>query len=476
MVNIKFGTSGWRGIIADDFTFANVKLVTRAIAEYLKTRKLNRPVIVGYDTRFASADFARTAANVLAANNHRVYLCEQPTPTPVISIEILRRKLSGGLNFTASHNPPQYNGLKFSPEWGGPALPETTQQIEQLCRKNISATAEPTVWQQKLIKKISAEKNYLKILPQLLDFPKNKKCTVVVDPLYGTAIPYFAPLLRKYRINYMMLHTESNPLFGGKRPEPNEENLSSLKILLRQKKAILGLATDGDADRFGILDRDGSFLNPNEILSLLFYYLVKNKRLSGKIVVRSVMTTHLLDKLAKHFHLEVKETPVGFKFIGEELVKANSVYPHRGGDFLIGGEESGGLTIQGHIPEKDGILANLLVLEMVLRKKKSCRQILKEIFRLVGPTYDDRLNFHLNAGQMDKFRQRLKHPENLLTDVAVKNIITMDGYKFLLADKNCWLGVRLSGTEPVVRLYAESDSPKKQKKLITAGRKIIFGK
>jgi len=474
-MNIKFGTSGWRGIIADDFTYQNVRLVTQAIVQYLKEQNYIRPLIIGYDTRFASADFARVSAQVLAANDWPVYLGRQPTPTPVISLEILHRKLSGGINFTASHNPPEYNGLKFSPFWGGPALPETTRRIEELCQKNLTINDQPTEQQKKLISRISAETNYLKILPRRLDIPKNSRARVVVDTLYGTAIPYFPAILEKYHLNYTIIHNEINPLFGGKSPEPNRENLLNLKKLLREKRAILGLATDGDADRFGILDSDGSFLNPNEVLSLLLYYLVKNKRLSGRLVVRSVMTTHLLDRLAKHFGLEVKETPVGFKFIGEELVKANSVYPASGGDFLIGGEESGGLTIQGHIPEKDGILANLLVLEMVLREKKSCRQLLKEIFRLVGPVYSQRINFHLTQKEMDDFRQRLKEPEKLSTDIAVKEIVTIDGYKFLLADNVSWLGIRLSGTEPVVRLYGESNTQKKQKELIRQGKKIIFG-
>lgn len=474
---IKFGTSGWRGVIADDFTFDNVRLVSQAIAQYVNKRcdeqmKKQCAVLVGYDTRFLSDKFAEISAQVLAANGIKTLLCKRDTPTPVISYEILRRKIDGGINFTASHNPPEYNGLKFSPAWGGPALPETTGAIEKYCSeiKPVQIKTLPTkeAAEQKLLDVIDPMPHYLKRIRELVDFKAIRKgnLKIAVDLLFGTAAGYLDELLSETQIKHKVLHNWRDVFFGNHSPEPSRENLGELVSVMKKESCHLGIATDGDADRFGIIDSDGTFINPNQTIALLLYHLAKSRNWKG-VAARSVMTTHLIDKIAAKFGIEVRETPVGFKFIGEVMTK-------EGNNFIIGGEESGGLTIRGHIPEKDGILACLLVAEMAAVYKKPLTGILKDIEKITGPVFSERFNFRLTQEEMEEFRSRLASelPDNF-GRVNVKEIVTMDGYKFMLAE-NSWLGMRLSGTEPVVRMYIETDSSAKMKKLLSAGRKFIL--
>ena len=468
---ITFGTSGWRGIIADDFTFDNVRLVTQAISDYTLQGKGEKAVIVGYDTRFLSENFARAAAEVLAANNIKALLCKRDTPTPVIAHEILRKGLSGGINFTASHNPPHYNGIKFSPSWGGPALPETTKAIEASCARLTAGDIKRISFEEargrKLIELVDPQAAYFKRIRELVDFKAIKKgnLKIAVDDLYGTAIGYLDTALDMAGARTIVTHKWRDVLFGGHAPEPSEENLSELYGIMKKESSHLGLACDGDGDRFGIMDPDGTFINPNETIAALLYHLVQSRCWSG-VVARSVMTTGLIDRVAEKFGIAVRETPVGFKFIGEVMAREPD-------EFVIGGEESGGLTIRGHVPEKDGILACLLVAEMVAVRKKSVRKILEEIYAITGRIFSHRLNFRLTPGAMDAFRRRLhSSPPARLGAFAVKNTVTIDGYKFIFNDGS-WLGVRLSGTEPVVRVYLETDSAAKMKKLAAAGRKFV---
>lgn len=476
---IKFGTSGWRGIIADEFTFDNVRLVSQAIADYINAEADEQQckqcsVVVGGDTRFLSEKFAEIASCVLAANGIKALLCKRDTPTPVISFEVLRRGSRGGINFTASHNPPQYNGLKFSPSWGGPALPATTKAIEKSCRElkaaDIKTMGFEEAKRQKLIDVIDPRPTYLKRIKELVNLREIKKANlkVATDVLYGTGAGYLDEMLNLAGTRQQVIHTHRDVLFGGRSPEPSQENLSELRAIVKKESCHLGLATDGDADRFGILDSDGTFISPNETIALLLYHLVTTRGWKG-VVARSVMTTHLIDRLAKKFDLDMRETPVGFKYIGEILVK-------EGDNFIIGGEESGGLTIRGHVPEKDGVLACLLVAEMVAMSKKPIRKILADIEKLVGQVHTGRLNFHLTPDEMEAFRGRLqKGTPSAFGPLKVKELITLDGYKFILEDGS-WLGVRLSGTEPVVRLYLETDSAAKMKKLLSLGRNFIAAK
>lgn len=475
---IKFGTSGWRGIIADDFTFDNVKIVTQAIANYLinddKEYKKDKAVIIGYDTRFLSDKYAEISAQVLAGNKIKVLLCKRNTPTPVIAYDIIKNKLAGGINFTASHNPPEYNGIKFSPSWGGPALPETTQKIEKYCTqitvKDVKIMSLEQALKNKTVEYYDPRPVYLKRIKQLVNFKLLKKSSlkVAVDILHGTGDDYLDTLLESAGMRLKVLNKKRDPLFDGHSPEPNEANLKELKSVIKKESFKIGLSVDGDADRFGIIDSDGTFITPNQVIPILLYHLNKTRGWKG-IVARSVMTSHMIDKLAAKLAIEVKETPVGFKYIGEIMTE-------RPEDFIIGGEESGGLTIRGHVPEKDGILACLLMAEAVAVNKKSLSAILKDIVKLTGPVYTARKNFRLPEEVMEKFKQTLqkKAPEKI-AGLKIQKVVTLDGYKFII-DEDTWIGFRLSGTEPIVRLYAESTSNEKLNKLVTAGEKFINGK
>ena len=463
---IEFGTSGWRGIISDDFTYDGVRRVTQAIAQHLKEKEcalVKNGVIVGYDTRFLSENFAAAAAGVLSANGIKTFLTKRDTPTPVLSSEIIKKKLAGGINITASHNPPEYNGLKFSPSSGGPALPETTRIIEKYA--NNPRLAVP-LENNKNIYGLEPSKEYLKLIRNIVDFKLIKKAGLKagVDLLFGTGRDYLDLLLLESCRKVKVLHNYRDAYFGGGAPEPSRERLGNLKAVIKEDKLDLGLATDGDADRYGIIDRDGTFITPNEILPLLMVYLKKSRGWTG-CVVRTVATTHLVDALAKKFGITVRETPVGFKYIGEIMMKE---------PMIIGGEESGGLTIFKHIPEKDGILACLLVLEMVAAEKSSIKEILHRSYAEVGYFATGKGNVSLAGAKKEKLFEGLKKkPPLKFGNYAVEKLITLDGFKFLLGGKN-WLMIRLSGTEPLVRLYAEADSDKHLNEILNLGKKYIL--
>ncbi|MDR1474159.1 MAG: phosphoglucomutase/phosphomannomutase family protein [Endomicrobium sp.] len=471
---IKFGTSGWRGIIADDFTYANVAIATQAIANLLKEQVSNASLIIGYDTRFMSEDFAKFSAEILAGNGIKALFCKRNTPTPVLAYNIINSKLSGGINFTASHNPYKYNGLKYSPDWGGPALPETTQKIEKFCfeiqSKDIKSIPFVEGIKDNLIELYNPQSSYIKKIKDLVNFKalKKSKIKIAADVLHGTGAGYIDTLLDNAGIKNITINKNRDTMFSSGAPEPSEKNLSELKDLVKKESYKLGFSTDGDADRFGIIDSDGTFITPNQVIPVLLYHLNKTRGWTG-IVARSVMTTHLIDKLAAKIGVSVEETPVGFKYIGDIMVNN----PDK---FIIGAEESGGLTIRGHVPEKDGILACLLMAEVVAMSKKSVKELLKDIKKITGEVFTSRLNFQLQHEEMDAFREALKEKmPNSIAGMKIKRNITIDGHKFILDDNN-WIGFRLSGTEPVVRLYAESDSQKKLNKLLKAGEAFVYGK
>ncbi|MDR1696100.1 MAG: phosphoglucomutase/phosphomannomutase family protein [Endomicrobium sp.] len=473
---ITFGTSGWRGIIADDFTYGNVRIVTQAIAGLINEENKKASVIIGYDTRFMSEDFARTSAEILAGNGIKVLFCKRNTPTPVIAFDIIHSKLTGGINFTASHNPYKYNGIKYSPSWGGPALPETTKKIEKYCAsiqaKDIKSVSFEDGVKNKLIEIHNPRAAYLKRVKELINFKALKKANmkVAVDVLNGTGSDYLDALLDDAGIKQTVINRDRDPMFlaSGGAPEPAEKRISGLFQMVKQESYKLGLATDGDADRFGIIDSNGKFIMPNEVIPVLLYHLNKTRGWKG-IAARSVMTSHMLDRLAAKIGVEVKETPVGFKYIGDIMVNNPD-------DFIIGGEESGGLTIRGHVPEKDGIIACLLMAEAVAMNKKSVSEIIKEIKKLTGEVLTSRLNFRLPADVMEAFRNNLKtkSPDNI-AGMKVREKITIDGDKFVI-DDGTWIGFRLSGTEPVVRVYVESDTQAKLNKLLKAGKAFVYGK
>ena len=451
MQTISFGTSGWRGLLAEDFTFASVRVVTQAIADHLRNQAdCSAPVVLAHDTRFLGDEFSRAAAEVLAGNELAVIRSRCPLPTPAVAWEILHRHAAGAINITASHNPYGWNGIKFSPATAGPALPETTAAIE---RRANAILHDPTA-----VRRASSEQYntfvreeilgaaYRQQLHRVVDFDAltDAHLSVVVDPLYGTSSGILDELLRSAGVEVAVQHGQHDPYFGGGRPDPQGESLHPLIEAVQRQKAALGLATDCDADRFGIVDRDGSCLTPNLILSLLVGYLAETRAWHGK-VGRSVATTHLIDATAKAHGLDVIETPVGFKYLGDLLIR---------GDILLAAEESGGLAMSGHVPDKDGILACLLVAEMVARRGKSLREQLAELFERVGARYPERIDRPWSAGPA-ALEERLEQVGDRLAGRRITETVNVDGKKFLLEDGS-WVLARASGTEPIVRVYIEA--------------------
>jgi alpha-D-glucose phosphate-specific phosphoglucomutase len=470
-MRITFGTSGWRGIFCEDFTFENVKIVTQAIADHLQAAgTAGRGVVVGHDSRFMGEKFARETARVLAGAGIPSFLCDRDTPTPVIAFEIIRRRAAGGINFTASHNPPEYNGLKFSPESGGPALPETTRDIEdranamlgEVCYREIALDV---AFRAGLVEEIDPREAYFARLRQLVDFAAIARSgmTVGVNPMYGTGRGYLDTLLREAGVKVVALNDHRDPYFGGLPPEPSAAHINDFITLVRGSADIrLGLATDGDADRYGIVDHDGTFIEPNYILALLYDYLVRVKGKNGDIA-RSVATSHFVDAVAHHHGLQVLETPVGFKFIGDYISKDR---------ILIGGEESAGLTVRGHVPDKDGILACLLVAEMVAVEGKSLGELLADLYRRVGEFHTRRENIHLSPELEEGYGAKVANPPAEIAGKKVEQVITIDGIKLLFRDGS-WVLFRKSGTEPVVRVYAEASSASELDRLLTAAADFV---
>jgi len=471
MGRISFGTSGWRGILCEDFIFDNIRVVVQAIADHVKAGpERDNGIIVGYDSRFMGDSFAREAASVLAAAGIKSYLCSRDTPTPVISYEIIRRKAAGAINFTASHNPPNYNGIKYSPSWGGPALPETTRDIEQRANAMLgqicfSEMSLKKAGSQHLLEVIDPKDHYLADLATKIDFDAIKSLgTIAVNPLYGTGRDYLDAPLKARGVDVRLINGHRDPYFGGFPPEPAEKYIQDFIGLVKSDERIrLGIATDGDADRFGIVDHDGSYIEPNYILALLLDYLVRVRKMDGG-VGRSVATSHLVDAVADFHGLRVYETPVGFKYIGE-LISQDKI--------IIGGEESAGLSIKGHVPEKDGILACYLVAEMVAREGKSVGQLLEELYQRVGRFMTKRENITLSPELEETFPSRLNAIPETVAGTAVKEIIRIDGTKIILGDGS-WLLFRKSGTEPVVRLYGEAGSLARLNEVMSAGRDIVL--
>ncbi len=472
MRHISFGTSGWRGILCEDFTFDNVRTVTQAIADHLRASgEAAKGVVIGCDTRFMGRRFAEATAEVLTGAGIKAFLCTRDLPTPVISFEILRRGAAGGINFTASHNPSEYNGIKFSPAWGGAALPETTRDIEQRANQMLgevcySELSLAEAARQGLLEAIDPREQYLADLERKIDFDAIRQIgKLALNPLYGTARGYLDQPLKKRNISYVIINDYLDPYFGGQPPEPSEAHIPDFISLVKDDPTIrLGLATDGDADRFGILDADGSYIEPNYIIALLLDYLLRVRKMTGG-VARSVATSHFVDAVAKKHGVPVFETPVGFKYIGDLITQDKIV---------IGGEESAGLTIKGHVPEKDGILACFLVAEMVAREGKTVRELLERMYGEVGRFVTRRANLRLSSELEEGYRQKVAAVPKELAGTRVIDVITVDGVKLLLAD-GAWLLFRKSGTEPVVRLYGEASSEARLGEVMEAGKRFIVG-
>jgi len=472
MTTIKFGTSGWRGIIADEVTFHNVRVVSRAISDYVREEGLQeKGVIVGRDCRFLGDRFALQAAETLAGNGVKVLFSPQDVPTPVISYAIIRGRAAGAINITASHNPPEYNGIKFSPAWGGPATPEVTSRIEKrandiLIKSDaVEILEESRAKEEGLWEEIDLKDDYLAGLSERVDFDAIKKSGVkaAFDALYGSGLGYVNRALRDHGIEYEILHDWRDPSFGGSAPDPSEVNLSELSKLVRSdKNIVLGLSTDGDADRFGVVDGDGTFIEPNYVIALLLDYLIAKRGFAGG-VARSVATTHLIDAVAKYYNVPCYETPVGFKYIGSYIAEDK---------IAGGGEESAGFTIRGHVPEKDGIITCLLALEMVAKTGRSIKELLEDLYKRVGEYHTRRLNLTLTRELEETFPRKMEHPPKEFAGIPINERITIDGNKFVL-DDGSWILLRKSGTEPVVRIYAEASDESRLKTIIDAARDFI---
>ena len=467
LTQIKFGTSGWRAVMAEEFTFANVQRAVGGIARYVASQKRKGArLIVGRDPRFLGETFCSMAADILSFQGISPLVVADPAPTPAFAHAVVANKADGVINFTASHNPPEYNGIKFSTPDGCPALPEVTRQIEtQIAAGDTSTTSEMVIALPAAKESLDPKPAYMKRLGDVVDLDVIKKAglKVVFDPMWGAARGYSDDLLRGAGVQVATVHDYRDVLFGGHAPEPDDHLLEDLRKKMRETGAQIGIATDGDADRFGIVDADGTFLQPNYVIALLFDYLVESRGWKNG-VAKSVATTNLINALAKAHGVELHETPVGFKYIGELIMQDK---------IAIGGEESAGLSIRHHVPEKDGVLAGLLCCESVARRGKSLGEQLKEISDKVGSFYPKRENFRLTPEVKAKFTEKLRSDPREFCGHPVSEVVRTDGLKLVFGDGS-WVCYRLSGTEPVVRVYTEARSERGLEKLSTAAKSWIF--
>jgi len=466
-IGIRFGTSGWRAIVAEEFTVANIRLAVAGIAAYVKTQPEPHRVLIGRDPRFLGESFVAEAARVLAGAGITPILIPEAAPTPAIAYAVRELKTSGAINFTASHNPPEYNGIKFSTHDGAPALPEVTKQIEAAIAafQKINAPVAQADAPAGGFQTVDVKPTFLKRLGELVDLQAiaQSGIKIVYDPFWGAGRGYSSDILRSAGVAVETVHDYRDVLFGGHAPEPDDHLLGDAKAKMRETGAALGIATDGDADRFGIVDADGTFIQPNYIIALLFDYLVETRGWRNG-VAKSVATTNLINALADYHQVPLYETPVGFKYIGE-LINQDKI--------AIGGEESAGLTIRGHVPEKDGVLAGLLVAEMVAKRGKSLGVQLNELFAKVGSFYPVRENFRLTPERMAAFTEKLKADPTELSGRKVSRVVRTDGLKLVLEDGS-WVCYRLSGTEPVVRAYTETRSEQDKAALKAAAEQFVL--
>lgn len=490
MKKISFGTDGWRGILARDFTFDNVELVARAVAGYVLAHgQAGRGMVIGYDNRFLSEKFAESIAGVMTGSGIPVYMTRRATPTPVVAFAVRLYGAAGAVMLTASHNPPEYNGFKFIPDYAGPALPHITGEIEDRIGRLQAAGpgAEEAGGGEALghsagadkvsgpegggaaaraeVREIDPFEDYASHLAGLVDFAAigGAGLTVAVDPMYGAGVNYLDELLSRAGARVEAIRNFRDPLFGGGLPEPTAHTLGQLREMVAGGGARLGLALDGDADRFGIIDAGGEYIAPNQFLPILYHHLLTARGLVGP-VARTVATTHLLDRVAGRHGQSVMETAVGFKYIGQCLHERGAV---------LGGEESGGLAIKGHVPEKDGILAGLLAAEIVARQGRSLAEVLEDIYREYGRVVSERLDVHTSPGDKERVLAELKviSPESLAGRKVVGRL-TVDGLKLLL-DDGSWALIRASGTEPLFRIYVEAGSPDSMREVQGSVRELL---
>jgi len=480
-MTINFGTDGWRAVISDTFTFTNLRLVAQAMADALSTDTWNNggnnlnpvphTVIVGYDTRFLSDRYAMDVARVMAGNGFTVYLSQSDAPTPVISYAVHNLKAVGGIMITASHNAPRYNGVKLKNAYGSSASPDQCRQVEVYLNDNEMRARGPNLMdfevarENNLIRRFNPIPQYYEHLRKLIDFDviAEGQLRVVIDSMYGSGRGVIKGILQGTGCEVHEIRNEMNPGFGGVHPEPISRYLDALAGAINSGLGNFGVATDGDADRTGAMDERCNFVDPHRIMALALRYLVEDRGMRGT-VVRTVSTSRMLDRLAKRYDLPIVETPVGFNHISDQMIHD---------DVLIGGEESGGISFKGHIPEGDGIIMGLLLVEMVAKKRVSLHELVEDLLNDVGPAFYERRDLRLSHPVAKKAMVNYLH-SNAPASIGGERILevsTLDGAKYILSDDS-WLLIRPSGTEPVLRVYAEGRSPEMLKALMGFGQQI----
>jgi phosphomannomutase len=466
---IKFGTDGWRAIIADEYTFDNVRICAQATASYIReTGMASRGVVVGYDTRFASDRFAAAVAEVMAANDIPSFLCDRAAPTPVIGYSIRPRDAVGSVVITASHNPAAYSGFKVRTEYGGAAPPPILEKIEHYARKHVGRVDRMPLDDAKacgLVELYNPQEPYMSHIAELIDLQRLRSAglRVVADPMHGAGGGYIAQLLDGGSTIVWETRGEPNPAFPGMHnPEPIARNLASTAGIVRERGAQVALATDGDADRIGLLDANGEFVNPLLTYALLAYYLLEVRGLRGPMV-KSVTTTNMIARLGEIYGVDVHETPVGFKYLGPKMLET---------DALIAGEESGGFAFRGHLPERDGVLSGLYALDLMAQRDKDLSELTTELFQKVGPHYYDRIDITMTDEKRAEVAERLPSidPEEI-AGITVAAMDRTDGVRIIL-DGGGWALIRLSGTEPLMRIYTEVTDESLVQPVLSAVREL----
>jgi phosphomannomutase len=480
MGRIKFGTDGWRAVISEDFTYDNVKVVAQSIADYVKAEKKKLKqrgsviygrryaVVVGYDTRFLSEKYAELIACVLAGNGIKVVLADRPTPTPSVSFKVKNGNYIGGVMVTASHNPARYNGIKYKGYFGGSVGRDITDKLEsRLYKSRVRFIGVKDAVKGGLIKIENIIPYHLKRVVRYADMRLLKKARlkVLVDSMNGTGAGYIAELLKGTRIKVTTINDIRDTYFGGRSPEPNETHLATTAALVKKGGYDVGLATDGDADRLGVILPNGKVLSGHKVMTLLLLHLLEDRGMTGD-VVQTICGTGLINKICKRYGLHMHETAVGFKYIAD-IFNTQEV--------LVGGEETGGVAFKGWLPERDGVLSGLLILETIVHRKKGLTDILHDINREYGQYLYKRYDLKFSSGKKKRIVNALeKHPFRKILGKPVVDVKSFDGFKFIRSDGS-WLMLRLSGTEPKLRIYSEGHSEKDAVRLIEFGKAFARG-